>query len=310
MNCKEVTGHLGAYLDGELPSTSRDDLDGHLTTCNSCRVNLDTLREITTELTLPAKVSVPEALWPVIERRLDRELPTPLSTTARHRPLMHGLQSTGDQPAGRRGRGKDDLGPTRRLPLAVAAVVLSVLGLGLLGPAWTGSTAKASTIDFSILLDALPLDARKAFRKFLVLYSAKETSPVEARRYAPELNFAVPEGLPGGFELQAVYLLKFGKLRGVAAVYERDGDFLGAVFHRPVIKENFGPHRDYPCVIGRHEGHKVSVGQWKLIHLMEPTTCHCVLSRLDERTELPEIMAILAPQPSVSSVSGAPEHNH
>ncbi|MCH7885040.1 MAG: zf-HC2 domain-containing protein [Planctomycetes bacterium] len=300
MNCKEVTEHLGAFVDGELPSALRDDLDAHLKTCSSCRANLDTLREITTELAMPAKVAVPEALWPVIERRLDHELPTSLQAKAPRSPQTHGPSSEIYKPTGRRVW-------LRRLPLAIAAVVVAVLGLGLLGPAWTGSTAKASTIDFSVLLDALPLDARKAFRKFLVLYDAKEVSPVEARRYAPELNFAVPEGLPGGFELQAVYQLKFGKHPGVAAVYERDGDFLGTVFHRPVIKESFGPHRDYPCVVGRHEGHKVSVGQWKLIHLMEPTTCHCVLSRLDERTELPEIMAILAPQPSVS---GALRHNH
>ena len=300
MNCKDVTEHLGAYVDGELPSAPRDDLDAHLATCRSCRVDLKAFREVTTELAVPAKVSVPEALWPVIERRLDRELRTSLRAKDPQRPQTHGFPSADYEPAGR-GRW------LRRLPLAVAAVVVSVLGLGLLGPAWTGSTARASRVDFSILLDALPLDARKAFGKFLVLYNAKETSPVEARRYAPELNFAVPEGLHGGFKLQAVYLLKFGKHPGVAAIYERDGDFLGAVFHRPVIKENFGPHRDYPCVVGRHEGHKVSVGQWKLIHLMEPSTCHCVLSRLDERTELPEIMAALAPQPSVS---GAPEHNH
>lgn len=300
MNCKEATEHLGAYLDGELPSAPRDDLDAHLATCRSCRADLEALREITAELAVPAKVSVPAALWPVIERRLDRELRTSLRAKAPHWPQTHGLRSTDGEPAGRGIW-------LRRLPLAVAAVVVTVLGLGLLGPAWTGSTAQASTVDFSILLDALPLDARKAFRKFLVLYNAKEASPVEARRYAPELNFAVPEGLPGGFKLQAVYLLKFGKHPGVAAIYERDGDFLGAVFHRPITKENFGPHRDYPCVVGRHEGHMVSVGQWKLIHLMEPTTCHCVLSRLDERAELPEIMTALAPRPSVS---GAPEHNH
>lgn len=306
MNCKEVTEHLGAYVDGELPSAPRDDLDAHLATCRSCRADLEALREITTELAVAAKVSVPAALWPVIERRLDRELPTSLRAKAPHRPQIHGLRSRDNEPASRGTW-------LRRMPLAVAAVVVSVLGLGLLGPVWTGSTAQASTVDFSILLDALPLDARKAFRKFLVLYNAKEASPVEARRYAPELNFAVPERLPGGFKLQAVYLLKFGRHPGVAAAYERDGDFLGTVFHRPVTKEYFGPHRDYPCVVGRHEGHKVSVGQWKLIHLMEPTTCLCVLSRLDERTELPEIMAALAPQPSVSSVSsvsGAPGHNH
>jgi hypothetical protein len=174
-------------------------------------------------------------------------------------------------------------------------VVLAV-GLGTFGRLWTGSTARASTVDFSVLLDALPLNAQKAFSKFLMLYDARQASPTEAKRYAPDLNFDIPEELPGGFRLQAVYVLRFGELAGVAAAYDRDGEFLGTVFHRPVNKENFGPHRDYPCVVGRHEGHKVSVGEWKLVHLMDPTTCHCVLTRLDEQTELPAVMAAVAPE--------------
>jgi hypothetical protein len=190
--------------------------------------------------------------------------------------------------------------------LALAAAVVLAVGLGVFGPVWTGSSAQASTVDFSVLLNALPLDAQKAFRKFLVLYDAKEGSPVEARRYAPDLNFDLPAVLPGGFRLEGVYLLRFGELAGVAATYDRDGEFLGAVFHPPVDKENFGPHRDYPCVVGRHEGHKVSVGEWKLVHLMDPTTCHCVLSRLDERTELPAVMAAVAPELPV----GGSRHGH
>ncbi|MCH8912939.1 MAG: hypothetical protein IIA33_05155, partial [Planctomycetes bacterium] len=38
------------------------------------------------------------------------------------------------------------------------------------------------------------------------------------------------------------------------------------------------------------------VGDWKLVHLTSPTTCHCVLSRLDAATELPAVMQQLAPQ--------------
>jgi hypothetical protein len=166
----------------------------------------------------------------------------------------------------------------------------------MFGLVWTQPSAAAATVDYSVLLDALPLNAQKAFRKFLLHYDAREGSTVEARRYAPDLNFEVPDTLPGGFRLETVYLLRFGDLPGVAAGYKRNGEFLGAVFHRPVHKENFGPHKDYPCMVGKHKGHKVSVGEWKLVHLMDPTTCHCVLSRLDERTELPAVMAAVAPE--------------
>ena len=168
------------------------------------------------------------------------------------------------------------------------------IGLGIFGLVWTEPTASAA-VDYSVLLDALPLDPHKAFRKFLSHYNARESSALEAKRYAANLNFDVPEVLPCGFRRETVYVLRFGDLPGVAASYQRDGEFLGVVFHRPVQKENFGPHKDYPCMVGHHEGHKVSVGQWKLVHLMDPTTCHCVLSRLDEQTELPGVMAAVAP---------------
>ena len=48
-------------------------------------------------------------------------------------------------------------------------------------------------------------------------------------------------------------------------------------------------------VIGHHRGHAVKVGDWKLVHLTDPSTCHCVLSRLDEATEIPAIMSAISP---------------
>ncbi len=289
MTCEKTIEQLGPFLDGELPSAVRDDLEAHLVTCSSCQAELEAFREMAAELAAPPTMLVPDALWTAIERRLDE-----------------GVQTTrGAEPQ----RGSASVRRPlwiRCIPLALAAVVVLAVGLSMFDSVWTGSSAQASTVDFSVLLDALPLDAQKAFTKFLVLYDAKESSPAEARRYAPDLNFDVPEVLPGGFRLEGVYLLRFGKLPGVAAMYDRDGEFLGVVFHPPVDKENFGPHRDYPCVVGRHEGHKVSVGQWKLVHLMDPTTCHCLLSRLDEQTELPGIMAAVAPE----FPAGTGRHGH
>jgi hypothetical protein len=289
MICEEATEQLGPFLDGELPSAARDDLQAHLATCSTCQAELEALREVAMELGAPPTMPVPDALWTAIERRLDSE-PQGLTGPAPSRTRVSTVRPIW----------------LRRVPLALAAAVVLAVGLGVFGPVWTGSSAQASTVDFSVLLNALPLDAQKAFRKFLVLYDAKEGSPVEARRYAPDLNFDLPEVLPGGFRLEGVYLLRFGELAGVAATYDRDGEFLGAVFHPPVDKENFGPHRDYPCVVGRHEGHKVSVGEWKLVHLMDPTTCHCILSRLDEQTELPGVVAAVAPK----FPAGASRHGH
>ena len=101
--------------------------------------------------------------------------------------------------------------------------------------------------------------------------------------------------LPVGFRLQQVYVLQFGEHPGLAASYDRDGEFLGVIFHRPVRDEQFGTHKDYDCVVGKHRGHEVKVGPWRLVHLTDPTTCHCVLSKLDESTGLSEVLAAVAP---------------
>jgi len=184
------------------------------------------------------------------------------------------------------------IGPVRS---AMAAAVVFAVGIGLLAATLSAPEAQASTVHFEVLLDALPLDARKAFRKFLLLYDAKEIAPAAAADLAPDLNFALPGVLPGGFRLQQVYALRFGEQPGLAASYDRDGEFLGVIFHQPVRVEQFGTHKDYDCVVGKHRGHEVKVGDWRLVHLTDPTTCHCVLSKLSDTTGLPEVLAAVAP---------------
>ncbi|MCH7807884.1 MAG: zf-HC2 domain-containing protein [Planctomycetes bacterium] len=278
MNCEQAREALGPYVDEELGGTERDSLEAHLATCGACRAELENLGDMAAGFHKSESAPVPDVLWNSIERRLGTE-----------RQSLTGARSEIGKAAAVR---PPWLG---RLPLALAAAIVLAIGLSIFEPTWTDSTARASSVDFSALLNALPVDAKEAFTKFLVMYHAREGSVAKAKRYAPDLNFDLPEVLPGGFRLQSVHLLRIGELAGVAAMYDRDGEFLGAVFHRPVDKENFGPHRDYPCTVGRHEGHQVSVGEWKLVHLMDPTTCHCVLSKLDERTELPGVMAAVAP---------------
>jgi len=184
------------------------------------------------------------------------------------------------------------IGPVRS---AMAAALVFAVGIGLIAATLSAPQAEATTVNFEVLLDALPLDARKAFRKFLVLYDAKEIAPAAAADLAPDLNFALPGVLPGGFRLQQVYALRFGEQPGLAASYDRDGELLGVIFHQPVQREQFGTHKDYDCVVGKHRGHEVKVGAWRLVHLTDPTTCHCVLSKLSDTTGLPEVLAAVAP---------------
>ncbi len=282
MCCEKVREQLGRFVDDELAPEVQADVEAHVRSCATCKLELKSLRDLAAGLFDSGTIRVPSNLWASIERRLDSE---PGRAAALHQAPYWKVN---------------------RKSWALAASVVLVVGLGMLGLSLTGNRVEASAVNFGVLLDALPLDAQKAFRKFLVLYDAKQASALDAQRNASELDFAVPEALPGGFRLQAVYMLRFGGHPGVAATYDREGEFLGTIFHAPVQQEDFGTHRDYDCVVGKHRGHKVEVGEWKLVHLTGPTTCHCVLSRLDEQTDLPRIMAAVAP---ASAVGGA-RHRH
>jgi len=282
MCCELIERQLGRYVDRELPAAERDQVETHLKSCSNCRAEFQEMRDLVGGIAQPDSVAVPRSLWENIERRLDQQ-----------------------------GQGVSHARPVRRLrlrmaPWAIAASVLLTAGLGMFGLSSLETTAQASTIDFGVLLDALPLDAPKAFRKFLVRYDAKLTTPIAAKRVASGLNFETPAVLPGGFRLLSVHELRIGGTKGIAAAYDRNGEFLAAFFHLPMTHENFGSHENFPCVIGEHCGHKVQVGEWKLIHLTDPTTCHCLLSRLDEQSEMPAVMKAIAPKFS----AGTGEHSH
>jgi len=271
-------------VDNELSAAAREGIEAHLGSCSSCRAELEELRELVRGVARPAAVTVPDSLWASIEQQLDkthRAVP-PASSWRRLR--------------------------LRSAPWAIAAGIVLAVGLGMFGLSSLDSTAHASTVDFGMLLDALPLDAPKAFRKFLMRYDAKLTTPIAAQRIASDLNFDTPAVLPGGFRLKSVYKLRIGGTTGIAAAYDRDGEFLAAVFHPPMKHEKFGSHENLPCIIGEHCGHKVQVGDWTLVHLTDPTTCHCLLSKLDEQSEMPAVMAVIAPK--LSETRPASGHHH
>ena len=45
MNCKKVIVELSSYLDGVLDSSTKVDLEQHLSSCTDCRVVVDTCRK-------------------------------------------------------------------------------------------------------------------------------------------------------------------------------------------------------------------------------------------------------------------------
>lgn len=279
MTCDTIREQLGTYVDGEVPPESRAEIHDHVANCPDCAGELAELRELANALSRPGTVAVPPNLWQAIEERLPA------------RPKRRILTF-----------------PIPRL-VGIAAAVFIVVGLGLFSLPWGGNgipQAQAATVDFGVLLDGLRFDARGAFDKFVSLYQGRRATVAEARRHGKDLTFDLPESLPGGFRLTAIYTLQFGNKPGVAARYERDGQFLGALFHPPVLQEDFGTHADRECVVGQHRGHAVEVGEWRLVHVTDPSTCHCVLSTLDETTELPPILSALAPniQPGAEAPHG------
>lgn len=274
MNCETAQPQLGALIDDELSPADAHSVHVHLSQCPWCRAEMESIRGLVRRLEAESP-SPPEELWPAIEDRLDRT------------PLDHPQPTAAvDDLPGRASRS--------RRPLSIAAGLLLAIGVSLfalVGSDTGSSRVQASAVDFRVLLDALPLDAHKAFRKFLTLYQAKRIAPIQAKRFAPELNFEIPETLAGRFALQRVYLLRFGEHPGIAAEYLDNGELLATIFHPPVHPENYQTYRDHPCVVGRHRGHVVEVGPWRLAHLTDATTCHCVLSKLDAESELPLVMS-------------------
>lgn len=270
MTCDQIREQLGAYVDGEVSPSVQASVAQHLPCCASCACELESLRRVCRCLAPAAPTAPPAALWSAIDSKLAYECAARRNVT-----LFRWGRLVG-----------------------IAACVLVSIGLGLLVSQRgfdLARPAQAATVDFRALLNDLATDARGAFDRFLEQYGAEATTPLDAKRYAAALNFELPDTLPGGFRLEAAYTLRFGDSPGAAARYARDGEFLGALFHPPVLKEHFGTHKEYACVIGDHRGHSVAVGQWRLVHLTDATTCHCVLSRLDPASELAAVMAAVAP---------------
>lgn len=271
MTCQTVQEQLGAYLDGELPPDQASQVRQHVEACADCASQLERLRELIERLPWAGESKAPENLWSSIEHRLDRS-----AANRTRRMLRHWL----------------------RRPVAAAASIALLIAAGVFVTAWLTSgttTARATTINFGVLLDGLTANADDAVAGFLRYYHAESIPTGAAHAVAPRMSFAVPAELPGGFRLEQVYRLRLRSDVAIAARYRRGQEPLAVFFHPPVDKEQMGVHAETHCLVGGRHAHSVEVGPWRLVHFTDPTTCHCVLSRLDMQSELPAVMTAVAP---------------
>lgn len=274
MDCDATRKEMGAYLDGELPAEHAAGLQRHLEACSACADELKEWRAVIGQVEAERRSDLrpPPELWQAIETKLN-------SGSKPHRVLK--------------------FVKFLRRPLAAAASLAFLLGSGVFVAVWLNEgaqVAQASAIDYGILMDGVASDVEGAFRRFLTHYGAKRIEPAAAPRSAPHLRFALPAELDGGFQLQDSYELRFGNSPGIAARYLRGQEPLFVFFHPPVDQERLGVHRESHCEVAGRSGYCIESGAWRLIHFTDPTTCHCVLSRLTSEADLYSVMAAVSPQ--------------
>lgn len=267
---------LGAFFDGQLPDAQRAQVQDHLKQCPDCMRQLADLSALRDRIVEFQSGDPPPELWQSIEESLDAK---------EHRDSAFSVRQL--------------VQLTVRRKLAAAASIAAAIGIIGFAAYWfgRGEPVQAAAIDFSILLDSLSDGAVEAFDQFVAHHGGRLIDPANAHRQAPRLDFEVPAELPGGWRRENTYQLDFGGTPGIAARYARaDGEILATVFHPPVKTEDFGSHRDFPCVIGKHRGHSVQVGDWRMVHLTDPSTCHCVLIRDTDDDQLAGVMSAIAPR--------------
>lgn len=273
MDCRTTRERLSVYLDGELAELESGEVKDHLASCADCADEWEHLKRVDQELRQHMKTpepAVPAAVWPAIEARLgEQDRPTQQWTLRRF-----------------------------QRPLALAASVALLVGVGTAGLVLINSsvvTARADLVDYNVLLNGITQDVNAAIERFLRHYQAVEISAAETRQEAPELHLTLPDELPGGFRLERVYQLRFGRHPGIAARYLRADEPLMLFFHPPMPHTRMGVHRESHCSVAGREGMRVEVGPWQLLHYTDPTTCHCLLSRLGTEAEQLAVLAAVAP---------------
>jgi len=122
-------GDLRAFLDGELPSAARTEVQSHLQACPSCRRRMELLEanalvaRLALDLTAPG-TEVQRPAWSLVQNRAAGLAPRPVTRNGGTRPMLEGL-------FGLLGRGRV------RVALSVMAASAMVVLLASLSPVQT-----------------------------------------------------------------------------------------------------------------------------------------------------------------------------
>jgi hypothetical protein len=205
----EVQERLSAFFDGELPSPAQELVSEHIRSCVSCTEEFQRFEKLSQMASQLRRSEPPVGLWIELEKRLNAaNVP---SSTLRSRPLRTGL-------------------------VATAALLLIGLAVGYYAQTTWFAHGHADHLgeNFGLYLDEFTHDPARAQQTLIGNFDGKATSLKEIMlrvKYRP----VVADGLPKGYKLDGMYLLKMpccicpqAILKGndghVLAVFEHDGD--------------------------------------------------------------------------------------
>lgn len=74
IDCKHVWEHISAYIDGEVDTVLRTEIDRHLETCEICSAVLDSTRNVVVLVADERVFELPVGFSARLHERIDREL--------------------------------------------------------------------------------------------------------------------------------------------------------------------------------------------------------------------------------------------
>ncbi len=280
MNCQEITEHLGSLLDAELHAPAQRDVEAHLEGCAACRRELEAVRALASAIAPCEGGGAPENLWTAIRGRLDHEAAAPIGKAR---------LSVADDAGGSPHRAAVTRGFTRRQWGVFAAAAGLVFMLGVSAFLMRGEV-QAAGIDFRPILEQADGDIEAGIAALIAAHGGRAITLAEAQRLMT-VRIHPPAKLPAEMTLKGMYLLKMGEKHRSLAFH-----LSGPRGHLLLLQCPAGVRRDYgnqeclPCKLGAGSDHALRVGALRLMHRDSANVCMCIVSTLDEQSDLPAVL--------------------